>query len=347
MLTYPQSAGAARGLERGRVARRTGVERASVQAFFQGKYLNLADARVSVMTHGLNYGTGVFEGIRGYWNADDEQLYIFRGPEHFRRLHKSAHILRIALPYSVDQLMEVTRKVVSAGEFREDVYVRPLAFKSAEQIGLSMVRPSGNGHTLIDDEFALFAVPFGNYLDVETPIRCTISAWRRISDNMIPARAKVAGLYVNSSLAKTEAVEQGFDEAIMLTHDGHVSEGSGENLFIVRDGVLITPGVSDDILEGITRQTVIQIGLEELGVSTIERPVDRTELYIADEVFLVGTGAQISPVNEIDGRVIGDGGIGPLTGKLQDVYFDIVRGRNAKYREWCAPAYSQPAGRRA
>jgi branched-chain amino acid aminotransferase len=232
---------------------------------------------------------------------------------------------------------------VRSGEFREDVYVRPLVYKATQQIGLSMVKPTANGPALIDDEITMFAVPFGPYLDVEVPIRCTVASWRRINDNMIPARGKVAGLYVNSSVAKTEAVESGFDEAIMLTEDGHVSEGTGENVFLVRDGVLVTPSVSDDILEGVTRRTIIQIARDELQVDSVERSVDRTELYIADELFLVGTGAQISPVREVDGRVIGDGGIGPITRALQDLYFDIVRGGNARYRSWCAPVYPVPA----
>lgn len=316
-----------------------------MHAFFEGQYVNLEDAKISVMTHGFNYGTGVFEGIRGYWNADDEQMYLFRTADHFERLHKSARVLRMDLHQTLDELVEIAVKVVAAGDFREDVYVRPLVYKSALQIGLGMVRPSDNGPTLIEDEFALFAVPFGNYLEVDKPIRCTISSWRRINDNMIPARAKVTGLYVNSAVAKTEAVEDGYDEAIMLTDDGHVSEGTGENLFLVRDGVLITPIVSDDVLEGITRATIIQIARDEMSLSTIERSVDRTELYIADELFLVGTGAQISPVEEIDGRMIGSGGIGALTRSLQDLYFDIVRGRSDKYRDWCTAVYPAQVGR--
>ena len=310
-----------------------------MQAFVQGSYVAMAAAKVSVMTHALNYGTGVLEGIRGYWNETEEQMYLFRAREHFVRLRQSAKILRMAIPHSDDELVEIARTVVRAGEFREDVYVRPLVYKAACQIGLSMVRPTANGSALIDDEFTLFAVPFGAYLDVERPIRCTVASWRRVNDNMIPARGKVSGLYVNSSLAKTEAVESGFDEAIMLTEDGHVSEGTGENVFLLRNGVLVTPAVSDDILEGITRRTIMQIAQDELQIDTVERSVDRTELYIADELFLVGTGAQISPVREVDGRVIGDGGIGAVTRALQDLYFDIVRGGNAGYRSWCAPVY--------
>ena len=306
-----------------------------MQAFFEGKYVDMADAKVSVMTHALNYGTGVFEGIRGYWNAEEEQLLLFRVREHFERIHRSARIVRIAIPYSVDELVDICANVVRSGNFHEDVYVRPLAYKSALQIGLSMIVGGPDEQRLVDDDFTLFAVPFGNYLDIENPIRCTIASWRRVNDNMIPARAKVTGIYINSSMAKTEAVEAGFDEAIMLTHDGHVSEGTGENLFIVRDNMLVTPAVSEDVLEGITRSTIIQIARDELGLETVERPMDRTELFIADELFLVGTGAQISPVSEVDGRIIGDGQIGAVTGALQDLYFDIVRGGRSSYRHWC------------
>ena len=318
-----------------------------MQAFLNGEYMDLADAKVNVMTHALNYGTGVFEGIRAYWDDEEEQLLLFRVREHFERMHQSARILRIGIDYSVDELINICVNVLRAGNFREDVYVRPLAFKSALQVGLNMVAMGPDGLRPIENGFTLFALPFGNYLDIEKPIRCTISAWRRVNDNMIPARGKVTGIYVNSSLAKTEALESGFDEAIMLTHDGHVSEGSGENLFIVRGGKLLTPSLSEDILEGVTRATVMQIALDDLGIETIERPIDRTELYIADELFLVGTGAQISPVREIDGRIIGDGEIGPVTGALQDLYFDIVRGRSAKYREWCLSVQEQAAAQSA
>lgn len=306
-----------------------------MQAFFRGRYVDMAEAKVSVMTHALNYGTGCFEGIRGYWNAADEQMYLFRLPEHFERLRSSAKILRMNVRHSVDELCAIAVNVVRAGAWREDVYVRPLVYKSAEQIGLSMIRTTANGPVLVEDDFTLFAVPFGNYLDVEKPIRCCVSTWFRISDNMIPARGKVTGLYINSSLAKTEAIENGYDEAIMLTPEGHVSEGSGENVFLVRGGKLITPSVSDDILEGITRSTIVQLARDELGLETVERGVDRTELYIADELFLVGTGAQISPVCEVDARIIGAGGIGPITARLQALYFDIVKGRNARYAAWC------------
>jgi branched-chain amino acid aminotransferase len=170
-----------------------------------------------------------------------------------------------------------------------------------------------------------------------------VSTWRRIDDNMIPPRAKVTGLYVNSAMAKTEAWENGFDEAIILNHDGHVSEGSGENVFLVSDGKLLTPPSSDNILVGITRDTVIKLAKNELGVDTVERSVDRTELYLADECFLTGTAAHLTPVCEIDHRDIGDGGVGEITSKLQQLFFDVIRGKNPKYMDWCTPAYSSKA----
>jgi branched-chain amino acid aminotransferase len=199
----------------------------------------------------------------------------------------------------------------------------------------------------LEDDFLVFVYPFGNYLDVEKGIRCMTSSWRRVEDVGIPARAKVNGLYVNSALAKTEAQENGFDEAIMLDMDGHVSEGSGENIFMVADGRLYTPPSSDNILIGITRETVVRLAADELGVETVERSIDRSELYIADECFMTGTAAHVSPVVEVDRRPVGDGGVGPITAQLQKLYFDVVRGRNSKYAHWCKAVSPklQPAAR--
>lgn len=302
-------------------------------AFFNKQIVPLAEAKVGIMTHALNYGTGCFEGIRGNWNAEAEQIYLFRPKEHYERLHKSCKVLKIELPYRVEELCNITRELVERCGFKEDVYVRPLAYKSSEIVGVRL-------HDL-EDGFFIFVAPFGNYLDVEQGIKCCTSSWRRIDDSMIPPRAKITGLYVNSALAKTEAVENGYDEAILLTHDGHVSEGSGENLFLVADGKLITPPSWDNILIGITRQTVIQLAKDEFGVDTVERSIDRTELYIADECFLTGTAAHLSPVVEIDHRPVGNGKIGTLTAQLQALYFDVVRGKSKKYSHWCTPAYSK------
>jgi branched-chain amino acid aminotransferase len=294
--------------------------------WFNGDFARYRDARLGVMTHALHYGTGCFEGIRAYWSEEAGKLFLLRAPEHYDRLRNSAKILHMTLPMSTSDMCEVTVELLRRNGYREDVYIRPLCYKASEEIGVRL-------HNL-EDGFLIYTSPFGAYVDIDKGIRCMVSTWRRIDDNVAPARAKCTGIYVNSALAKTEAVEAGFDEAIMLTHEGHVSEGSAENLFIVRDGVFITPPASENILEGITRATVVQLVAEELGMDVQERSIDRSELYVADELFLCGTGAQISPVIEVDRRVIGDGEPGPLTTRLQGIYFDICKGRNAKYRDW-------------
>lgn len=300
-------------------------------AFFKGNFVPIENAKISIMTHAFNYGTGCFEGIRAYWNADENQLFVFRLLEHFQRLHRSCKILHIRLPYSPQELSDLLVELLRREGYREDCYIRPIAYKADEIIGVRL-------HNLTD-EFAMFATPFGRYIEGELGARVMISPWRRVDDNAIPARAKITGSYINSALSKTAAAMAGCDEAIVLTHDGHVSEGSAENLFLVRKGKLITPPVTDDILEGITRETVMEIALAEFGIETEVRTVDRSELYVVDEAFFCGTGVQIEPIVEIDRRVIGDGKMGPITQKIYDLYFDIVRGKVAKYRHWCTPVY--------
>jgi branched-chain amino acid aminotransferase len=294
--------------------------------YLQKRIVPLEDARVNVMTHAFLYGTAVFEGVRGNWSDEREQVLLFRPREHFDRLKKSARIMHIDLPQSAEELVDITAQVVGRSALREDVYIRPIAYKSGEVIG-----PRLDG---VDSDFMVFAIPFGNYLDLEAGIRCQTSTWRRVPDTSIPARAKVNGLYVNSALAKTEAIENGYDEAIMLNDDGHVSEGSGENLVMIRDGKLITPEVSDNVLEGITLQSVFTLAKDELGLEIVSRTIDRSELYIADEVFLTGTAAHLSAVTEVDRRAVGDGDVGPITRKLQALFFDVIRGRNPKYAGW-------------
>ncbi len=300
-------------------------------AFFKGNFVPIENAKVSIMTHAFNYGTGCFEGIRAYWNADENQLFVFRLLEHFQRLHRSCKILHIRLPYSPEELSDLLVELLRREGYREDCYIRPIAYKADEIIGVRL-------HNLTD-EFAMFATPFGRYIEGELGARVMISPWRRVDDNAIPARAKITGSYINSALSKTAAAMAGCDEAIVLTHDGHVSEGSAENLFLVRNGKLITPPVTDDILEGITRETVMEVARAEFGLETEVRHVDRSELYTVDEAFFCGTGVQIEPIVEIDHRIIGDGKMGPITQKIYDLYFDIVRGKAAKYRHWCTPVY--------
>jgi branched-chain amino acid aminotransferase len=300
-------------------------------AFFRGEFVPLRDAKINVMTHGFNYGTAVFEGIRAYWNADEEQLFGLELVPHFERIRASARLLMMEVRHSAQELAEITLELLRRDGLREDVYVRPIIYKSSETIGVRL-------HNL-DADITIFAVPFGQYIDTEGGIRAQVSSWRRTDDNAIPARGKITGAYVNGALAKSEAQLNGFDEAIVLTADGHVSEGSAENLFIVRHGALVTPPVTDNILEGITRARLLEIARDELGVPIRERQIDRTELYVADEVFLCGTGAQISPVIEIDRRPIGGGQPGRITKDLSRTYFDAVRGRLPAYRSWLTPVY--------
>ena len=300
-------------------------------AFFRKQFMPLEKAKVGILTHALHYGTACFEGIRGNWNPEEEQIFIFRAKEHYERLHQSCRILRVTLPYSVDKLCDLTVKLVEKSGYREDVYIRPLAWKSAERVGVRL-------HD-IEDDFLIIVITLPAYLDADKGVRCCISSWRRVDDTMIPARAKITGIYVNSALAKSEAIERGFDEAILLSQDGHVSEGSGENVFVVVNNKLITPPSSDNILMGITRDTVIQLACKELGIETIERSLDRSELYVAEEAFFTGTAAHVTPIIEIDERPIGNGKIGKVTKKLQQLYSNVILGKNPKYRDWCTPVY--------
>jgi len=302
-------------------------------AIFDGELVPIEQAKVSIMTHALNYGTGCFEGIRAYWNEEQQQLFVFRMPEHYERLHDSCNILLIELPYSVDELCNMTLDLLRHEGFQQDTYIRPLAYKSQEGIG---VRLKG-----ITDSFAMFALPFGRYIEREEGAKVCVSSWRRIYDTSLPARAKCTGAYINSAFCKSEAEMNGFDEAIVLTRGGSVSEGSAENLFLVRDGVLITPSKTSDILEGITRATLIKLAKEELHVPVEERTVDRTELYVCDEAFFCGTGVQIAAIASIDNRAVGSGGIGPITKALRERYFDIVRGKVPAYSDWCTPVYEK------
>jgi len=302
----------------------------SAWAFLDGKFVPIREAKISVMTHAFNYGTGVFEGIRAYWNAEEEQLYGLHLHAHFSRFLRSGKIMRISIPHTADELVATTVELLRKCGYREDAYVRPVAYKSTPVIGVRL-------HNL-DDGLTIFAVPFGNYIEVDKGIACHVSSWRRVDDNAIPARAKITGSYVNAALAKSEAEEAGFAEAIVLTHDGHVSEGSAANLFLVRDGKLLTAPATDNILEGIVRSNVMRIATD-LGLEVEIRSIDRTELYICDEMFMCGTGVQISPVTSVDRRDVGAGEVGPITKRISKIYFDAVRGKDARYRDWLTPIY--------
>ena len=301
-------------------------------AYFQGEIVPFEQATISVMTHALNYGTAVFGGLRGYWNEEKQQLYIFRPLDHFRRLLQSASLLRMEINLTEAELASVLCDLLRKDGYQENIYVRPLIYKSTEMIGVKL-----HG---IEDSLTMFAIPFGRYVEKEEGLHVCFSSWQRVSDNTMPARGKVAGSYVNSALIKTDAILAGYDEALVLTGDGHLSEGSAANVMIVRDGKLITSPVSDDILEGITRRSILHLAQEELGIEVIERQIDRTEVYIADECFMCGTGMQIAAVTRIEHRQIGNGTMGKITNQLRNLYYDVVAGRVAKYQDWLTPIYT-------
>src|ERR687883_978114 len=289
-----------------------------------GEMAKMGEIRLSPATHALNYGTGVFEGIRAYWNERRGTLQVLKLREHYERFEKSSRMLRIDLGHTVDELCDVTLEILRRNAPREDTYIRPLAYKAAESVGVKLA---------VDDELSIFTVPMGNYVEL-TGLKVCVSSWRRTPDNAIPARAKCTGSYVNTALAVDEAHMAGYDDAIFLTQDGQVSEASAANIFLVRKGQLITPPVTADILEGITRDAVMELAGKELGMPVIEREVGRTELYAADEVFLSGTGFQIAPVVEVDDRPVGTGAIGPVAERLQELYFKAARGGWEEYSGW-------------
>ncbi|MBN3033282.1 MAG: branched-chain amino acid transaminase [Candidatus Saganbacteria bacterium] len=301
-------------------------------AFFKDKIVPFGEAKISIMTHGFNYGTGVFEGIRGYWNAEKNQMYVVKLREHFQRLETSARLaLKTTLKFSLSELENITVELARKNDYREDIYIRPIYYKSQEKIGLGLIG--------VEEDFCMFMAPFGAYLDISRGIRVCISSWWRISARSAPQGAKITGTYFNSSLAKAEALEKGFDEAVLLSHQKTVAEGSGENLFMVKGGGLITPPLSETILPGITRVCIMKLAKDELGTGTTERQIKQEELYSADELFFCGTGAQVSPIVDVDGKKIGSGQPGPLTLKLQHEYFAAARGDNPKYADWVTPVY--------
>lgn len=298
-------------------------------AFFKGAVVPIEEAKVSIMSQVVNYGIGAFGGIRGYWNDENKQLYVFRLDDHYRRVLNSAKLFNAVLPYDVADLKTITLDLIRRENYREDVYVRPLIYNATEDITPRLYD--------VDFQFACFTRPQGNYIRLEVSA-CT-SSWRRLDDNIIPSRGKITGGYVNSAFAKSEAHWNGYDEAIVLNQDGHVAEGSAMNLFIIREGRLRTPAITDNILEGITRNTMLELAQKELGIEVVERSIDRSELYIADEVFFCGTGAQVASVTSIDHRPVGNGKIGAITKQMQELYFGLVRGKNPKYMPWLTPVY--------
>ena len=298
--------------------------------YMNGEYIEADKAVIPVRTHAFLYGTSVFEGIRAYYNKKERQLYAFRMREHFDRLLASAKVMWMNSPYNIEEYIKITKNLLKKNKYKTDAYIRPTLYKSSIKVGPTL--------TDNEDSVLIFSTPFGDYFDSKRGLKLCVSSWRRTSDNAIPPRAKVSGAYANSALIKTDAHESGFDDAVVLSENGQVTEGSAMNIFIVKDGTLITTGVTDDILVGVTRNTVIELA-DELGFNVVERAIDRTELYNADEVFCCGTGAQIVPVESIDNRVIGDGNTGEITKLISSLYNDVVRGNVEKFKDWCTPIY--------
>jgi branched-chain amino acid aminotransferase len=296
--------------------------------YFEGAWVPMRDAKVSIMTHAFMYGTATFEGIRAYWNEEQGTLYGLKLREHVERLRHSCRILLMKDVPSVDELTGLIVETIRRNGFREDAYIRPSFYKSTKAIGVRL-------HNL-DNQLYIVALPFGNYIDTESGVRVMTSSWRRNADDALPARGKIVGGYVNMAFQKSEAELNGFDEAVVLTADGHVNEASAANLFVVRDGEVLTPPVSDDLLEGVTRKAIMELLANE-GIGVVERSIDRSELYVADEVLLCGTGVQVSPVVEVDHRPVGSGEIGPISRLVRDRYFDAVRGRLPEYSHWLTP----------
>ena len=283
------------------------------------------------MTYALNYGTAAFGGLRGYWNAGVSQLYLFRPLDHYKRLLNSAKMLCMEFEHTPQSLTKITIELLCAEGHQQDVYVRPLVYKSAEGIGVKL-------HDVADD-ISIVSLPFDRYVSNDTDAHVTFSSWRRVDDNVIPACGKISGAYANSAFIKTDAVRAGFDEALVLNQDGHISEGSAENIFMLRDGKLITPPITDNVLEGITRRSVMELAEKELGLPVVERSIDRTETFICDEFFMTGTAAQVTAITRVDFRAVGDGKMGPVTAKLRELYDQTVRGKNPNFSEWNVPVY--------
>ncbi|HDP35358.1 MAG TPA: branched-chain amino acid transaminase [Candidatus Hydrogenedentes bacterium] len=300
-------------------------------AYFNGGYVPIEDAKISIMTHAFNYGTGLFEGIRGYYNAEEDNVLVFKLPEHVDRMMRNCRILCMDIPEDQAAIEEICLEVIRRSGFREGVYIRPIIYKSEHSLG-----PTVKG---VESRLCCYIIKLGDYCDIESGLDVAVSSWRRLSDNAIPSRVKSTGSYINSSLAASEAKQAGFHEAVFLREDGTVAEGSAMNLFLVQNNKVITSPPNADILVGITRNTIMQLAREALGLEVIERNIGRSELYVSDELFFCGTGAQVAPVRSVDRRVINGGTPGPITKQLQSVYFDVVQGKNPNYRHWCRAVY--------
>ena len=300
-------------------------------AYFEGQIVPYSEAKVGILTHALNYGTAAFGGLRGYWNPEGKQLYLFRPRDHYVRLLNSAKMLCMEFEHTPESLTEVTIELLQTEGYKQDVYIRPLVYKSEEGIGVKL-----HG---VEDALSIVSLPFDRYVSNDTDAHVTFSSWRRVDDNVIPARGKISGAYANSAFIKTDALRAGFDEALVLTEDGHISEGSAENIFMLRDGVLITPPITDNVLEGITRRSVMVLAEKELGLQVVERSIDRTEVFICEELFMTGTAAQVTAITRVDYRAVGDGKMGAITTQLRELFDQTVRGKNPNFSKWNTPVY--------
>jgi branched-chain amino acid aminotransferase len=295
-------------------------------AYFQGDYRPEEACNVNIKTHAFLYGTSIFEGIRGYWNAEKRSIFLFKAVEHCDRMLENGRMLYLNSQYTTESMVDILTQLIQRNQFESDIYIQPRLYKSGLNVPLPMDQ--------VDTDLAIFAMPFGAYLDLEKGLKVCISNWRRLSDNAIPPRGKISGAYVNSCLMVSDAKQNGYDDAICLTEQGNVSEGSGMNLFFLRKGKLVTPRTSENILEGITRASIITLAQEELGIEVEERIVDRSELYLADEMFFTGTAAQLAPITSVDLRPVGTGKVGEIAKKLQALYINIAQGKQPKYHHW-------------
>jgi branched-chain amino acid aminotransferase len=297
-------------------------------AYLRGEFLPLDDANINVRTHAFLYGTAVFEGVKAYWIAETGQMAVFRMADHYKRLLQSCKILRLRSPHNAEEMGNLTTELIRRNQCQSATYIRPIVYKADLRIGPILTVENTK------DDFCLFTVPMDAYLNTNNGLHVGVSSWRRLDDNAIPARAKVSGAYVNTALAKTDGHMAGYDDVVVLTNEGHVAEGSAMNLFLVRDGQLITSSVTENILEGITRATIAELAEQELGLKVVSRPIDRTELYVADEAFFVGTATEVAPITRIDHRPVGDGNLGKITTSLKDLFDKAIHGHLPKYEHW-------------
>ncbi len=296
-------------------------------SYYQGKFVPTEQATLTVKNHSFMYGTSLFEGIRGYYLPEEKKVSIFRMREHYERILANSRIFFMTPDASLDELCDLTVELVRQNQPDQDFYIRFTLYKHGVAIGPYLDK--------VKTDFTIWTHPLGNYVSIDGGLNVCVSSWRRVDDNAIPPCAKAGGAYMNTAIMITDAKRKGYDEVISLTQDGNVSEGSAMNIFLVRKGKLVTPPITENILEGVTRDSILELARNELGLPVEERTIDRTELYRCEEAFFTGTAAQVAPIAQIDNRPVGDGKIGPVTQQIQKLYFDVVKNRVPKYGHWC------------